>query len=42
MEPRCKFSFGYFLRVLTLMLFWNSLFFSGPAVHEFHTVSFGS
>lgn len=34
MEPRYKFSFGYFLMLFTLMLFLDSLFFSGPAVHE--------
>ena len=34
MEPRYKFSFGYFLLLFTLMLFLDSFFFSGPAVHE--------
>jgi cell division protease FtsH len=34
MEPRYKFSFGYFLMLFTLMLFLDSLFFSGPAVHD--------
>jgi len=34
MEPRYKFSFGYFLLLFTLMLFLDSLFFSGPAVRE--------
>jgi len=34
MEPRYKFSFGYFLMLFMLMLFLDSLFFSGPDVHE--------
>jgi len=34
MEPRFKFSLGYFLMLFTLMLFVDSVFFSGPAVHE--------
>jgi len=34
MEPRYKFSFGYFLMLFTLMLFLDSLFFSGPSVHD--------
>jgi cell division protease FtsH len=34
MEPRHKFSFGYFLMLFTLMLFLDSLFFSGPAVND--------
>jgi cell division protease FtsH len=34
MEPRQKFSFGYFLMLFTVMLFLDSLFFSGPAVHD--------
>jgi cell division protease FtsH len=34
MEPRYKFSFGYFLMLFTLMLFLDSLFFSGPTVYE--------
>src|SRR5512143_3342468 len=34
MKPRYKFSFGYFLMLFTLMLFLDSLFFSGPAVRE--------
>ena len=34
MEPRFKFSLGYFLMLFTLMLFLDSVFFSGPAVHE--------
>jgi cell division protease FtsH len=38
MEPRYKFSLGYFLMLFTLMLFLDSLLFSGPAVHE---ISYG-
>jgi hypothetical protein len=34
MEPRFKFSLGYFLMLFALMLFLDSVFFSGPAVHE--------
>lgn len=34
MEPRYQFSFGYFLLLFTLMLFLDSLFFSGPAFRE--------
>ncbi len=34
MEPRSKFSLGYFLMLFAAMLFLDSLFFSGPAVHE--------
>lgn len=34
MEPRYKFSLGYFLMLFTLMLFLDSLFFSGPSVHD--------
>jgi cell division protease FtsH len=34
MEPRFRFSLGYFLMIFTLMLFLDSVFFSGPAVHE--------
>jgi cell division protease FtsH len=34
MEPRYKFSLGYFLVLFALMLFLDSVFFSGPAVHE--------
>ena len=34
MQPRHRFLFGYFLMLFTFMLFLDSLFFSGPAVHE--------
>jgi cell division protease FtsH len=34
MEPRNKFSLGYFLMLFMTMIFLDSLFFSGPAVHE--------